>query len=205
MRENPYRLAEDVSGIGFRIADEIAAKVGIHTDSDYRIRSGLLYTLQQAGVEGHCYLPAEKLLIRAEELLGVKAALMEPQLANLAMDKKLVVKTAPVTDAPMQSACAPERRVYASSFYYAELACARMLHDLNVREDILPAEEEALLKKIALLEEDLSISLDELQRRSVLESIRNGIFILSGGPEQARQLPSMRSSAIFFLRGWISC
>lgn len=138
MRENPYRLAEDVSGIGFRIADEIAAKVGIHTDSDYRIRSGLLYTLQQAGVEGHCYLPAEKLLIRAEELLGVKAALMEPQLANLAMDKKLVVKTAPVTDAPMQSACAPERRVYASSFYYAELACARMLHDLNVREDILP-------------------------------------------------------------------
>ncbi len=170
MRENPYRLAEDVSGIGFRIADEIAAKVGIHTDSDYRIRSGLLYTLQQAGVEGHCYLPAEKLLTRAEELLGVKAALMEPQLANLAMDKKLVIKAG------------SERRVYASSFYYAELACARMLHDLNVREDILPAEEEALLKKIALLEEDLGISLDELQRRSVLESIRNGIFILSGGP-----------------------
>lgn len=194
MRENPYRLAEDVSGIGFRIADEIAAKVGIHTDSDYRIRSGLLYTLQQAGAEGHCYLPAEKLLTRAEELLGVKAALMEPQLANLAMDKKLVIKTAPVTDVSTQApltetasestpfSATPERRVYASSFYYAELACARMLHDLNVREDMLPAEEEALLKKITLLEEDLGISLDELQRRSVLESIRNGIFILSGGP-----------------------
>lgn len=172
MRENPYRLAEDVSGIGFRIADEIAAKVGIHTDSDYRIRSGLLYTLQQAGGEGHCYLPAEKLLARAEELLGVESALMEPQLANLAMDKKLVIKTAPM----------PERRVYASSFYYAELSCARMLHDLNVREKLLPAEEEALLKKIGLLEEDLGIELDELQRRSVLESIRNGVFILSGGP-----------------------
>lgn len=172
MRENPYRLAEDISGIGFRIADEIAAKVGIHTDSDYRIRSGLLYTLQQAGGEGHCYLPAEKLLARAEELLGVEAALMEPQLQNLAMDKKLVIKTAP----------ASERRVYASSFYYAELACAKMLHDLSVREELLPAEEEALLKKIAILEEDLGIALDELQRRSVLESIRNGVFILSGGP-----------------------
>lgn len=180
MRENPYRLAEDVSGIGFRIADEIAAKVGIHTDSDYRIRSGLLYTLQQAGGEGHCYLPAEKLLARAEELLGVESALMEPQLANLAMDKKLVIKTAPAADIASQSA--PERRVYASSFYYAELACAKMLHDLNVREELLPAEQEALLKKIALLEEDLGIELDELQRRSVLESIRNGVFILSGGP-----------------------
>ncbi|MCM1268651.1 MAG: ATP-dependent RecD-like DNA helicase [Bacteroidales bacterium] len=172
MRENPYRLAEDVSGIGFRIADEIAAKIGIHTDSDYRIRCGLLYTLQQAGGEGHCYLPAEKLLARAEELLGVEAALMEPQLANLAMDKKLVIK----------SASASERRVYASNFYYAELACAKMLHDLNVKEELLPAEEEALFAKIALLEQDLSIELDDLQRHSVLESIRNGVFILSGGP-----------------------
>lgn len=190
MRENPYRLAEDISGIGFRIADEIAAKIGIHTDSDYRIRSGLLYTLQQAGAEGHCYLPAEKLLARAGELLGVEPAMMEPQLGNLAMDKKLVIKTAPArtavpasaTDVSVQADAVLERRVYASSFYYAELACARMLHDLNVREELLPAEEEALLKKIALLEEDLGIALDELQRRSVLESIRSGVFILSGGP-----------------------
>lgn len=191
MRENPYRLAEDISGIGFRIADEIAAKAGIRTDSDYRIRSGLFYTLQQAGGEGHCYLPAEKLLVRAGELLGLEPELMEPQLANLAMDKKLVIKTAPVSmqtaaepAAPVSAppAASPERRVYASSFYYAELACAKMLHDLNVREELLPAEEEALLKKIALLEEDLGIALDELQRRSVLESIRNGVFILSGGP-----------------------
>lgn len=182
MRENPYRLAEDISGIGFRIADEIAAKIGIHTDSDYRIRSGLLYTLQQAGAEGHCYLPAEKLLVRAGELLGLEPALMEAQLANLAMDKKLVIKTAPTAPASDQMIPMPERRVYAASFYYAELACAKMLHDLNVREELLPAEEETLLHKIGVLEEDLGIELDELQRRSVLESIKNGVFILSGGP-----------------------
>ncbi len=179
MKENPYRLAEDIQGIGFRIADEIAAKIGIHTDSDYRIRSGLLYTLQQAGGEGHCYLPAERLLAQAGELLGIEPSLMEPQLQNLAMDKKLVIKYIPVSDGE-----APERecRVYASTFYYAELNCARMLHDLNISEELLPAEEEALLDKIDRVEKDLGIVLDSLQKRSVLESIRNGVFILSGGP-----------------------
>ena len=179
MKENPYRLAEDIQGIGFRIADEIAAKIGIHTDSDYRIRSGLLYTLQQAGGEGHCYLPAERLLAQAGELLGIEPSLMEPQLQNLAMDKKLVIKYIPVSDGE-----APERecRVYASTFYYAELNCARMLHDLSISEELLPAEEEALLDKIDRVEKDLGIVLDSLQKRSVLESIRNGVFILSGGP-----------------------
>ena len=174
MRENPYRLAEDIQGIGFRIADEIAARIGIHTDSDYRIRSGLLYTLQRAGGEGHCYLPADRLLAEAGELLEIAPSLMEPQLQNLAMDKKLVIKM----PAPGET----ERRVYASTFYYAELNCARLLHELNIRETLLPAEEEALLKKIDQVEKELSISLDALQKRSVLESIRNGVFILSGGP-----------------------
>ncbi len=185
MRENPYRLAEDIQGIGFRIADEIAAKIGIHTDSDYRIRSGLLYTLQQAGGEGHCYLPAERLLAEAGTLLGIEPSLMEPQLQNLAMDKKLVIKTVPAGEsmAPSDStASVRECRVYASTFYYAELNCARMLHDLNVSEKFLPAEEEALLRKIDQLEADLGIVLDSLQKRSVLESIKNGVFILSGGP-----------------------
>lgn len=179
MKENPYRLAEDIQGIGFRIADEIAAKVGIHTDSDYRIRSGLLYTLQQAGGEGHCYLPAKTLLSRAGELLGIEPNLMEPQLQNLAMDKKLVIKNIPIADSPVPTR---ECRVYASVFYYAELNCARMLHDLNISEKLLPAEEEALLQKIDQVEADLGIALDSLQKRSVLESIKNGVFILSGGP-----------------------
>lgn len=174
LRENPYRLAEDIHGIGFRIADEIAAKIGIHTDSDYRIRSGLLYTLQQAGADGHCYLPESRLLERAGELLGLAPELLEAQLQNLAMDKKLVIK--------MPGEGETERKVYASNYYYAELNCAKMLHDLNIREELLPAEEEAILSKIDQVEADLEIELDELQKRSVFECIRNGIFILSGGP-----------------------
>lgn len=174
MKENPYRLAEDIHGIGFRIADEIAAKIGIHTDSDYRIRSGILYTLQQAGADGHCYLPEDRLLARAGELLEIAPELLEPQLQNLAMDKKLVIK--------MPEAGEKERKVYASNYYYAELNCAKMLHDLNITEELLPAEETAVLSKIDQVETELEIELDELQKRSVFECIRNGVFILSGGP-----------------------
>jgi exodeoxyribonuclease V alpha subunit len=177
LKENPYQLAEDVHGIGFKIADEIAAKIGIHTDSDFRIRSGLLYTLMLAAAEGHCYLPQSVLLKKAGELLGLEPALMEPQLGNLAMDKKLVMKM----PAPGEEEC----RVYASTYYYAELNCARMLHDLNVRaeeEQFLPAQEQGIGEKIDRLAQELEIELDALQKKSVLESVRNGIFILSGGP-----------------------
>ena len=177
LKENPYQLAEDVHGIGFKIADEIAAKIGIHTDSDFRIRSGLLYTLMLAAAEGHCYLPQSVLLKKAGELLGLEPALMEPQLGNLAMDKKLVMKM----PAPGEEEC----RVYASTYYYAELNCARMLHDLNVRaeeEQFLPAQEQGIVEKIDRLAQELEIELDALQKKSVLESVRNGIFILSGGP-----------------------
>ena len=87
LQENPYRLAEDIEGVGFKIADEIAAKIGIHTDSDYRIRSGLLYTLLQAVGEGHIYLPREILLSRAEDILGVEAEYMEKHLMDLAIER----------------------------------------------------------------------------------------------------------------------
>lgn len=176
MKENPYRLSEDINGIGFKIADEIASKIGIHTDSDYRIRSGILYILLQAGGEGHCYLPEKLLLQRAGELLGLAPEQMAPQLQNLAMDKKLVIK--------MPSTVGKDRKVYVASYYYAELNCAKMLHDLNVsmKEEMLPAEEQGIRTKIDQLEAELGIELDELQKKSVLESVKNGIFILSGGP-----------------------
>lgn len=177
MKENPYRLAEDIDGIGFKLADEIASKIGIHTDADYRIRSGILYVLSQAGAEGHCYLPDDELLQRAGVLLELEPEVCRPQLQNLAIDKKLVIKNFP----QQEGGC----KVYASSFYYAELNCAKMLHDLNIteqEEQRSAAETEKTLGKIREIEAELEIELDELQRRAVLESIQNGIFILSGGP-----------------------
>ena len=170
MRENPYRLAEDVSGVGFRIADEIAGRIGIHTDSDYRIRSGILYTLLQAVGEGHCFLPLELLLRRASELLGVSEENIRSQVDNLIMDRKLVAKG----DA-----------VFAAAYYYAELNCANMLRNLNIpmlEAENLPAQDMAIRKRLERMAENLSMELDELQLKAVEESIKNGLFILSGGP-----------------------
>lgn len=170
MRENPYRLPEDVSGVGFRIADEIAGRIGIHTDSDYRIRSGILYTLLQAVGEGHCFLPLELLLRRASELLGVSEENIRPQVDNLIMDRKLVAKG----DA-----------VFAAAYYYAELNCANMLRNLNIpmlEAENLPAQDMAIRKRLERMAENLSMELDELQLKAVEESIKNGLFILSGGP-----------------------
>ncbi len=176
MKENPYQLAEDVDGIGFRIADEIATKIGIHTDSDYRIRSGILYTLLQAGGEGNCYLTDSNLLKKAGELLGLEPEVMEPQLQNLAMDKKIIIK--------MPDGEETERKVYAATYYYAELNCAKMLHDLNVsvEEDFVPSQEKKIMQKIEMLEKEQKFELDDLQKKAVLQSIQNGILILSGGP-----------------------
>ena len=170
MRENPYRLAEDVSGVGFRIADEIAGRIGIHTDSDYRIRSGILYTLLQAVGEGHCFLPLELLLHRASELLGVSEENIRPQVDNLIMDRKLVAKG----DA-----------LFAAAYYYAELNCANLLRNLNIpmlEAENLPAQDMAIRKRLERMAENLSMELDELQLKAVEESIKNGLFILSGGP-----------------------
>lgn len=168
LKENPYQLAEDIPGIGFRMADELAEKLGIHTDSDYRIRSGIFYTLLQSVGEGHCFLPLDMLLERASLLLGVEPGNIRPQLDNLMMDKKLVVKG---------------EKVFASAYYYAELNCARMLYELNLpMQENLPAQNARMEKQLERLAEKLHMELDELQREAVLECIRNGVFILSGGP-----------------------
>lgn len=169
MKENPYRLAEDISGIGFRLADELAAKIGIHTDSDYRIRSGIFYVLLQSTGEGHTYLPLPLLLERAGRLLGLPREAVRPQIDNLMMDKKLVIKG---------------DKVFASSYYYMELNCARMLYERNLKleEEVLPFQAAQLEKRLEKLAQNLKMELDELQIRAVMEAVRNGIFILSGGP-----------------------
>ncbi|MCH5341215.1 MAG: ATP-dependent RecD-like DNA helicase [Acetatifactor sp.] len=170
LKENPYRLAEDISGVGFRLADELASRIGIHADSDFRIRSGIFYTLMGAVGEGHCYLPMEILIERAHVLLNVAPEYIRPQVDNLVMDKKLVIK----------GDC-----VYAASYYYAELNCARMLYELNipmVEAENLPSQDAVMKKRLENLAEDLKMELDELQLQAVTQCIRNGLFILSGGP-----------------------
>ncbi len=168
IEENPYQLADHVSGVGFKTADEIAARVGIHTDSDYRIRSGIFYTLLQSVNEGHIYLNQEMLLRRAGSLLEVEIQDIEKYLMDLAMEKKIVMKKEE-----------EGMRIYSSHYYYMEMNVARMLHDLNIDNQV---EEEGLEKSLLVIEENEGLCLDDMQRKAVLESIRHGIMILTGGP-----------------------
>ena len=168
IQENPYKLAEDVSGVGFKIADEIAHKVGIHMDSDFRIRSGILYVLQQASLEGHTYLPEEILTRRACELLGVDASAIEKHYMDMAIDRKLVLKQSE-----------EQIQIYASTFYYMELNVAVMLRELNVKYDFSETAVEQRIRKIEALSE---LELDEMQRIAVKEAVRSGLLVITGGP-----------------------
>lgn len=175
MRENPYRLAEDIDGVGFKTADEIASKTGLVADSDYRIRSGVLYVLSMALSEGHMYLPMQMLIERTALLLSLPQESIAPVVPNLMMDKKVVIKKEQDNE-----------WVYSMSAYYAELNCARMLVEINNeisgRIEMLPSEEEAIRKKVEKLEEKSGLMLDDLQMHAVVSSIKSGVFILSGGP-----------------------
>ena len=168
IQENPYRLADDIRGIGFKIADEIAAKVGIFTDSDYRIKSGLFYTLLSAVGNGHTYLPETELCKNASELLSVEPEHMEKHLMDLQMERKLIVKEKD-----------GRRIVYPAQFYYMELNTARMLHDLN-EKDYVPAEQ--VKKRLLELSETGGPELDEHQEEAVIQAVNSGLLIITGGP-----------------------
>ena len=168
IRENPYRMADDIEGVGFHMADEIAKRAGIHTDSDFRIRSGIFYILQQASMEGHIYLPREEVIRRTADLLGINLGSMDNYLADLAIDRKLVIREEQ-----------DEVRVYAAVYYHLELNTAKMLHDLNVTGEI---DKEKILEKIQKIEKKNQTVLDEMQREAIIQAVRCGLTVITGGP-----------------------
>ena len=168
LQENPYRLADDISGVGFKIADEIAYRIGIHTDSDYRIKSGMVYTLLQATGEGHVYLQKDELFQRAAELLGVDSSYMEKHLVDLAMDRKIVQKEQ-----------GDQILIYPAQYYYLELNTARMLRELDI---FCPEDEKIVERRIVQIEKETGTVLDEMLKKAVQEAAGHGLLILTGGP-----------------------
>ncbi|MDO4188262.1 MAG: ATP-dependent RecD-like DNA helicase [Lachnospiraceae bacterium] len=166
--ENPYILAEDISGVGFKKADEIAARAGIKVNSDYRIRCGILYVLSDAVSKGHCYLPKDELLLRAEYLLSVDKDIIFTQVMNLYVDKKLIV-----------SEQYDEVRIYTNIFYFTEASVARMLSDLSVKLD---SDEDAIIERIDKLSDKEGIVLDDLQKEAIVNAVSNGVAVITGGP-----------------------
>ncbi len=169
VRENPYRLSEDIDGIGFKTADAIARQNGIRPDSEFRIRAGLLYTLSQAVSFGHTYLPKEELLQSAAALLETELGGSDNLLQELSGEKKIrIVRRG------------SEERIYLNSFYRMEQDSAVLLRDMNISDASISEEE--IERKLASILKEKALVLDPLQEKAVHTAVKNGITIITGGP-----------------------
>ena len=168
IQSNPYKLADEISGIGFKTADEIASQVGIKVDSEFRIKGGVQYILSQGAGMGHTYLPMETLIRMSQDLLGVDQDSIHAQILNLAMDRKLIIKKDE-----------EESQVYSRSFYRMEESIAGMLKELDVKYKV---DKEDLSNTIRRIELEEEIELDELQKNAVIAAAERGFFVLTGGP-----------------------
>ena len=170
IRENPYRLIDDIDGVGFLTADRIALSLGIPQDSEYRLRSGLKYVLQEAAAgEGHTFLPKPLLLERAARALRVEDGLLAHALDTLLFAREIIA-----LDLDGQEA------LLLSGFFYAEKEIARYLKLLMGREEKIP--EAQILEKIQQFEREHQMQFSENQRRAVSEAVRRGLVVITGGP-----------------------
>lgn len=168
IRENPYKLADDIGGVGFRIADEIASKVGIGGDAEFRIKAGVLYVLLQASQSGNVYLPMNMLITKTAQMLIIEPDKIEKHIMDMMIDKRVIIKE--IDD---------KKVVYSTNYYYSELNVARMLHDLNEQYDVGIGE---IIERVKKVEKVEKIELDEMQRDAVVEAVRNGVLVITGGP-----------------------
>ena len=164
VRENPYKLADDIWGIGFRTADTIAEKLGFERDKFVRLRSGILYTLNQLSNEGHCYATRDMLLKTGAELLETDAEKL-----NKALDEMLLLDDV-VTDGDA---------IYLPPFYYAEVGTAKRLHTIATGAAAIQIQEENLAERI---ERTTGMTYDERQLQAIATAVKSKVFLLTGGP-----------------------
>jgi len=177
VKANPYKLADDIDGIGFKTADSIAFKMGISRDAPERISAGVRFCLWEATNEGHTYLPSNILVAQAAELLYSSHEIIETELVRMQMDRAIIREKIEGEIEPL---------VFVSSLYYAELAVARKLTALNYQVKILDSsdekEENKYYKKINELEKLSGIELSDGQRKAVVSAMTCGVLVVTGGP-----------------------
>jgi exodeoxyribonuclease V alpha subunit len=169
VRANPYRLAQDIRGIGFKAADKIARELGIPADSPLRAAAGILHTLNALTDEGHVYAPEDELLRVAEERLEVPAALLLEALASLGADDAVVVESHTAG-----------RMVYLKALHVSETQLARRIADLLRAPRAVPAIDVA--QALPWVEKKTGLALTEEQRQAFRLAFREKLLIITGGP-----------------------
>ncbi|HPZ44056.1 MAG TPA: ATP-dependent RecD-like DNA helicase [Bacillota bacterium] len=172
VRENPYRLAADIHGIGFITADRIAQNMGVDPNSILRVKEGIIYVLNQLTSEGHVYYPLEPLLAKAAEMLKVDAELTGKAVAELLEERRIRVEELP-GQPPLQA-------VYLPAFYTAETNLARLLLSLaGEPSPIRPIDPERAMDWVA---GKIGTNLAEKQKEALVLSTQNKVLIITGGP-----------------------
>ena len=172
LKANPYRLVDDIPGVGFRTADEIAMRLGFGVQSQFRIRSGIKFVLSEAAAGmGHMYLPAEALAEEACRLLRAERTLVDRELRALVTEDQLIAEKV-----------GEDSAVYLPRLYRAECETARLL--MKQLDSIRPARftEEELMDQISAYEDSEGMTLCGQQREAVLAAAQEGVCIITGGP-----------------------
>ena len=179
VKTNPYRLATDISGIGFVIADNIAQKLGFSKNSDFRCQAGILYILSQLSDDGHAYYPYEPLIKKSIEILQVESEIIKKALASLSehIEKKIIIEDLNETIEDFRE---NNKAVYLSIFHACETGIAKRLKKLKTSKksirDINP------VNALELVQHQLSIKLADKQVDAVKCAIGNKVMVVTGGP-----------------------
>jgi exodeoxyribonuclease V alpha subunit len=181
VQQEPYKLAAEIWGIGFKTADTIAASVGIASDSPERIKAGLAYTLSEGADDGHCYLPEDALVAQATKILGVPAGLIAPLIGDLAAEELAVRDEVPV---PGDAGAGPVQAVYLPPFYHSERSLAAALrHLLSSGADRLAAFQSVDWDRaFAWLAARTGADLAPEQAQAVKLALTRKVAVLTGGP-----------------------
>ena len=176
VQENPYRLADDIWGIGFKTADTIAEKMGFGHEKYERLRSGILYTLNRLSEEGHCYATREMLLKSGSEMLSVDESLI-----SMTLDEMIHANDVITDDIPQEpgSTEPQEKAIYLPPFYYSEIGTVKRLKAILTNTDGIHISTKGLPDKIG---QKTGMQYDDVQMKAILSAVQSKILILTGGP-----------------------
>jgi exodeoxyribonuclease V alpha subunit len=177
VRQNPYRLASDIFGIGFVTADKIAHELGFSKDSELRAEAGILYVLNQLSDEGHVYYPYEPLISKCEEILGTDREIIIKAFGTIAVDKRIVIED---LNEEIEEFKENNKAVYLTKFHLSETNVASRLKTL-IREpkSIRKIDSE---RALAWVQGKLAINMAQNQREAIKSSIENKVMVITGGP-----------------------
>ena len=193
VQENPYRLADDIWGIGFRTADRIAEKLGFGHEKYVRLRSGILYTLNRLSEGGHCYATRDLLLKTGTELLSVEDSILSMTLDEMIRAKDVIIEDIPVKEDLLSGSgteknnkasekspgTGPEKAIYLPPFYFSESGTARRLHEIGIGSGQIQVDPEGLADRIR---KKTGMQYDQIQMQAILTAVTSKVLILTGGP-----------------------